>query len=113
MSRDALQDLEILVQHNVALREALVAERGTPKAVKLLTEAAAANRLNVTPGQIDDFLSKAIAGNRHMLPAELDGIAAGYDPQKDPSRTDPYWSDADLPLGATKGTGGFPGKSGA
>jgi len=113
MSRVPLETLEKLVQHNVALRETLVAAYGTPAAASLLAHAAASEMLKVTAEQIDELLAKTIAPLLPLPLKELDEIAAGYDPKLDPSRTDPYWSPADLPLGSTEAKKGYLGKSNA
>jgi hypothetical protein len=102
MAQDVLDTLKKLVQDNDDLRNALGVVHDRAGAVQTLTAAATASKLRFTPEMIVTFLAQ-----HYALPVShesLDGIVGGkqeYNPFRDP-----YWTDADLPVGVTPGIEG-------
>ena len=111
MTHDVLDTLKKLVQDNEDLRNALGMVHDRAGAVQTLTEAATASKLHFTPGMIATFLSQHYGWS--LSHESLEGIAGGSEapmgakPGYNPLR-DPYWSDADLPVGVAPGFEGTP-----
>ncbi len=113
MTQLAFEKLTELIQQNDGLRNALGAAQDRRAAVEALTEATVANRLDVPPGQIEEFLSRVMSGGVPIAQDDLESLAAGgaastatkqdYSPFRDP-----YWSELDLPPGTTFGFEGKP-----